>query len=107
MNLLLVEPGEFAATASCTLSDRRAAASARRSSASTVGSRVRAGVLGGGVGTAEVIADRRRRDHAAPRARRAAPPPLPVELVLAVPRPKVLTRTIEIAAAFARRADRR
>jgi 16S rRNA (uracil1498-N3)-methyltransferase len=29
-----------------------------------------------------------------------APPPLPIELVLAVPRPKVLSRTIEIAAAF-------
>jgi RsmE family RNA methyltransferase len=61
---------------------------------------VRAGVVGGRLGTAEVVAD----DGTAVTLRLAldAPPrpPLPVELVLAVPRPKVLTRTIEAAAAF-------
>jgi RsmE family RNA methyltransferase len=67
----------------------------------TVGSRVRAGVIGGGTGTAELVAD----DATAITLRLAitepAPAPLPIELVLAVPRPKVLTRVIEAAAAFA------
>ena len=98
MNLLLVEPGELEGD-SVALSDRRAA-HLRVVLGARVGSRVRAGVLGGGTGTAEVVAD----DGAALHLRLAITepprPPLPIELVLAVPRPKVLSRTIEIAAAF-------
>jgi RsmE family RNA methyltransferase len=98
VNLLLLEPGELAGD-TATLADRRAA-HLRAVLGVQIGSRVRAGVLGGGTGTAEVIAD----DGAALTLRLAlaepARPPLPVELVLAVPRPKVLSRTIEIAAAF-------
>jgi 16S rRNA (uracil1498-N3)-methyltransferase len=98
VNLLLLEPGE-AAGDTATLSDRRAA-HLRAVLGARPGSRVRAGVLGGGTGTAEVIAD----DGAVMTLRlqltEPAPPLLPVELVLAVPRPKVLSRTIEIAASF-------
>lgn len=98
MNLLLLEPGELAGDTAI-VSDRRAT-HLRAVLGVQLGSRVRAGVLGGGTGTAEVIAD----DGAALTLRLAlaepARPPLPVELVLAVPRPKVLSRTIEIAAAF-------
>ena len=98
MNLLLLEPGEIAGDTAA-VSDRRAA-HLRAVLGARIGSRVRAGVLGGGTGTAEVIAD----DGAALTLRLAltepARPPLPIELVLAVPRPKVLSRTIEIAAAF-------
>lgn len=99
MNLLLLEPSEIADD-TVVLADRRAA-HLRAILGVRAGSRVRAGVLGGAVGTAEVIDD----DGSALRLRLAltdAPPPLlPIELVLAVPRPKVLSRTIEIAAAFA------
>lgn len=99
MNLLLLEPGELDGD-TATVADRRAA-HLRGVLGAKVGARVRAGVLGGGTGTAEVIAD----NGAALTLRLAltapARPPLPVELVLAVPRPKVLSRTIEIAAAFA------
>jgi RsmE family RNA methyltransferase len=98
VNLLLLEPGEIAGDTAA-VSDRRAA-HLRAVLGARIGARVRAGVLGGGTGTAEVIAD----DGAALTLRLAitepAPPPLPIELVLAVPRPKVLSRTIEIAAAF-------
>ena len=98
MNLLLVEPGEIEDD-TVALSDRRAA-HLRTVLGAGVGSRVRAGVVGGGTGTACVIAD----DGTALRLRleltEPPRPPLPIELVLAVPRPKVLTRTIEIAAAF-------
>ena len=100
MNLLLVEPDELAGDlVSMPGSDRRAV-HLRTVLGAKVGSRVRAGVVGGGTGTAEVIAD----DGAVLTLRlaltEAAAPPLPIELVLAVPRPKVLSRTVEIAAAF-------
>ncbi|MDB4963283.1 MAG: hypothetical protein JWP01_3282 [Myxococcales bacterium] len=99
MNLLLVEPGELAIDGTCTLADRRAE-HLRRVLGVTVGSTVRAGVIAGGIGTAEVTAD----DGTAITLRLAitgpAPAPLPIELVLAMPRPKVLTRVIETAAAF-------
>jgi RsmE family RNA methyltransferase len=62
---------------------------------------VRAGVIGGAIGDGEVTAVAS--DGAlALRLALTDPPParLPNELVLAVPRPKVLTRVIEAAAAF-------
>lgn len=101
MNLLLFEPGELVGdTAQLPGTDRRAV-HLRTVLGARLGSRVRAGVVGGGAGLAEVIAD----DGAAltlrlALAEAAGTPPLPIELVLAVPRPKVLSRTIEIAAAF-------
>lgn len=99
MNLLLVDPAELAGDATCTLRDRRAA-HLRTVLGAGVGARVRAGVVGGGVGTAELLAD----DGTAITLRLSltepAPAPLPIELVLAIPRPKVLTRVVEAAAAF-------
>jgi 16S rRNA (uracil1498-N3)-methyltransferase len=98
VNLLLVEPHEVTGD-TVAIADRRAV-HARDVLGAVVGSRLRAGVIGGALGTAEVLAD----DGARIELRLALtePPsrPLPIELVLAVPRPKVLTRTIEAAAAF-------
>lgn len=99
MNLLLVEPGEVSADGTFRIADRRAD-HLRKVIGAVVGETVRAGVIGGGIGTAEVLAD----DEAAVTLRLAItgspPPPMPIELVLAIPRPKVLTRVIETAAAF-------
>jgi len=99
VNLLLVDPTELADDATCTLRDRRAV-HLRTVLGAAVGSHVRAGVIGGGIGTAELLAD----DGDAITLRLAltepASPPLPIELVLAIPRPKVLSRVIEAAAAF-------
>lgn len=99
MNLLLVAPDELAPDGTCALADRRAD-HLRQVLGATAGQRVRAGVLGGGIGTAEVLAD----DGAAITLRLTiaapAPAPSPIELVLALPRPKVLTRALETAAAF-------
>ncbi|HEY0476250.1 MAG TPA: RsmE family RNA methyltransferase [Kofleriaceae bacterium] len=99
MNLLLVDPAELAADGTCTVRDRRAL-HLRSVLGARVGSHVRAGVVGGGTGRAELLAD----DGVEIKLRIAlvdpTPAPLPVELVLAIPRPKVLTRTIETAAAF-------
>jgi RsmE family RNA methyltransferase len=99
VNLLLVEASELAADNTCVLVGRRAQ-HLRNVLGATVGSEVRAGVVGGGVGTATVTADDDtslivRLDVTA-----TARPVWPVELVLAVPRPKVLTRVIEAAASF-------
>jgi RsmE family RNA methyltransferase len=99
VNLLLVEPGEVTPDGSVALADRRAD-HLRRIIGVTVGQTVRAGIVGGAIGTAEVTAD----DGATLMLRLAltapASLPLPIELVLAIPRPKVLTRVIETAAAF-------
>lgn len=98
MNLLLVEPGELRDT-TITLADRRAE-HLRTVLGVTPGTRVRAGIVGGPLGTAEVLSD----DGTAIALRLSLtePPstPLAIELVLAIPRPKVLTRTIEAAASF-------
>ena len=100
MNLLLVAPAEVSADGTCTLADRRAQ-HLRTVLGVRPGSIVRAGIVGGAVGTAEVLAD----DGTALALRIAAtapaPPPLELELVLAVPRPKVVSRVIETCAAFA------
>jgi len=99
VNLLLVDPAELTGDATCTLRDRRAQ-HLRTVLGAAVGSQVRAGVIGGGIGRAELLAD----DGTAITLRltltEPAPAPLPIELVLAIPRPKVLTRVIEAAAAF-------
>ena len=98
MNLLLVEPGELR-DGLVTLADRRAD-HLRTVLGVIPGARVRAGIVGGPLGSADIISD----DGKAITLRLALtdPPstPLAIEVVLAVPRPKVLTRTIEIAASF-------
>ena len=99
MNLLLVDASELAGdTVTLAAGDRRAV-HLRDVLGVHVGSQLRAGIVGGATGTAEVVADAGtlvlRLALTEP-----ARAPLPIELVLAVPRPKVLTRTVEAAAAF-------
>ncbi|MEO8551674.1 MAG: RsmE family RNA methyltransferase, partial [Kofleriaceae bacterium] len=99
MNLLLVEDRELTG-ATCIVTDRRAA-HLREVLGVVPGSTVKMGVLGGDLGTGEVISD----DGAAIAlqftATGAPPPQLDVELVLAIPRPKALARVVETCAAFA------
>lgn len=99
MNLLLVETGEVGVDGTIVLEDRRAD-HLRRIIGAAVGDSVRAGVIAGRVGKATVLADDGSRMTLALELLDPAPAPMPVELILAVPRPKVLTRTIEAAAAF-------
>jgi RsmE family RNA methyltransferase len=99
VNLLLVDPGELDGDATCTLRDRRAL-HLRTVLGAGVGARVRAGVIGGGTGTAELVEDNGTAITLRLTLTDPAPAPLPVELVLAIPRPKVLTRVVEAAAAF-------
>lgn len=99
MNLLLVEAGEVGVDGTIALEDRRAD-HLRRIIGAAVGDSVRAGVIAGRTGKATVLSDDGSRMTLALELIDPAPTPMPVELVLAVPRPKVLTRTIEAAAAF-------
>lgn len=98
MNLLLVEPAEV--SEGRVVVEGRRAQHLREVIGVTTGARIRTGIVGGGVGSAEVLADDGTRITLALAIDGPAPPPLPIELVLAVPRPKVLTRTIEAAASF-------
>ncbi|MGE5183997.1 MAG: 16S rRNA (uracil(1498)-N(3))-methyltransferase [Acidobacteriota bacterium] len=99
MNLLLVEPAELRADGTCALADRRAH-HLRDVLRVRAGDEIRAGVLGGGVGRARVISDDGETIVLAIAADQPARPQLAVELVLAVPRPKVLSRVVETCAAF-------
>lgn len=102
MNLLLFDPAELTGD-TLTLADRRAH-HLRTVLGVRIGDSIRAGEVGGRTGTAQILAD----DGGAYTLRVTldGPPsqPLEVDLVLAVPRPKVITRTLEIAASFAVRS---
>ena len=105
MNLVLVEPAELGPDLTCTLSGRRAR-HLREVLRVEVGSTVRAGVIGGQIGSAEVVRDDGESFFIKLNLDSPPPPRMNVELVLAMPRPKVLTRVIESCAAFAiRRID--
>lgn len=103
MNLLLLETDELAAEV--VLRDRRAR-HLREVLRVTPGARLRAGVVGGALGEAEVVAVGA--DEVTVRVTLTGAPPAaaPVDLIVAVPRPKVLSRLLQHAAAFgARRID--
>ncbi len=104
MNLLLIDRQELRSDGTCVLSDRRAQ-HLRSVLGVEVGGTVRAGIIGGSLGSAEVIStDGRgldRRILLRFTATGVIPQPIAVDLLLAIPRPKVITRTIEIAASFA------
>lgn len=99
MNLLLFDPDELAG-GDVVLRDRRAA-HVREVLRAAPGATLRAGVIRGPLGAAEVIAITA--DAVTVRFAATAPPsaPLPIDLVLAVPRPKVLRRVLQLAAAAA------
>ncbi len=98
-DLLLVEPAELRDGA-CAIEGRRAV-HVRDVLGAKPGDAIRAGAIGGGVGDATVTSDDGTTIVLALRVGEGAPRAMPVELVLAVPRPKVIARAVEIAASFA------
>ncbi len=104
MNLLLVEPAELR-EGRCVLTDRRAV-HLRGVLGVTPGSIIKMGVLGGAIGTGEVLADDPSGIALHFTSTGAPAPQMAIDLLLAMPRPKVLARVIEACAAFAiRRID--
>lgn len=99
MNLLLLEPAELAADGTARLAGRRAAHAAEVLRVAP-GERIRAGVIGGRMGDAEVLSSTPGELVLAPRLETDPPPPSPVSLLVAVPRPKILRRVLQAAASM-------
>jgi 16S rRNA (uracil1498-N3)-methyltransferase len=104
VNLLLLDDHELVDD-HAVLADRRAA-HLRAVLGVELGQVLRAGVVGGAIGDAEVVAIADGGIRVRFQARGAPPPPLRVDLILAVPRPKVLSRVVQTVAAIGvRRLD--
>ncbi|MFO0583790.1 MAG: 16S rRNA (uracil(1498)-N(3))-methyltransferase [Anaeromyxobacter sp.] len=99
MNVLLLEPGELRADGTARLDGRRAL-HVREVLRAAAGEVILAGVVGGRLGEAEVLHASEAELVLRPRLDREPPPPSPVSLLLAVPRPKMLRRVLQAAAAM-------
>lgn len=99
MNLILVEPEELQADGTVRLTGRRAR-HAHEVLAAAPGEQLRAGVLGGRMGQAEVLASSEDALSLALRLDADPPPPPPLQLLVALPRPKVLRRVLQAVAAM-------
>jgi RsmE family RNA methyltransferase len=99
VNLVLLEPAELRPDGTARLGGRRAA-HARDVLRAAPGGRVLAGVVGGRMGEAEVLATGAGELVLRPALDRDPPPPSPVALLLALPRPKILRRALQASAAM-------
>jgi len=97
VNLILAEPGEVSAEGLLVLRDRRHA-HLRDVLAAEVGDCLRVGEVNGRLGTGELRSLDEREARLQVRLPDAPPPPLPVILVLALPRPKMLRRILRTIA---------
>jgi 16S rRNA (uracil1498-N3)-methyltransferase len=99
VNLLLLEPAELGADGTARLTGRRAShvALVLRSSP---GERIQAGVVDGRMGEAEVLSVSDGEVVLRPALDRDPPPPSAVSLLLALPRPKILRRTLQAVASM-------
>lgn len=97
MNLLLLEPDELLPDGTARLTGRRLA-HAREVWNAQAGDRLRAGVLGGETGTAEILTVEEDLLHVRVELTDPPPPRPGVDLVLAMPRPKVLKRLLSTVA---------
>ncbi len=99
MNLVLLDPEELRPDGTARLGGRRAA-HAQEVLRAAPGDRILAGVVGGRMGEAEVLAIGPAELLLRPALDRDPPPPSPVALLLALPRPKILRRVLQSSAAM-------
>jgi RsmE family RNA methyltransferase len=99
VNLVLLEPLELRPDGTARLEGRRAA-HAREVLRAAPGDRLLAGVVGGRMGAAEVLGSSAGELVLRPALDRDPPPPSPVALLLALPRPKILRRVLQASAAM-------
>jgi 16S rRNA (uracil1498-N3)-methyltransferase len=99
VNLVLLEPEELRADGTARLAGRRLA-HVREVLGAAPGDRVQAGVVGGRLGDAEILALSASELVLRPALDRDPPAPSPVSLLLALPRPKILRRVLQAAAAM-------
>ncbi|MDN6180680.1 MAG: 16S rRNA (uracil(1498)-N(3))-methyltransferase [Halomonas subglaciescola] len=96
MNLILLSPQDLSADGSAVVRDPRRLRHLRDVHRAAPGARLSIGLAGGNMGKAELTAlsDEQATFHFEALAE-APPPALPVHLVLALPRPRMLARTLE------------
>jgi RsmE family RNA methyltransferase len=94
VNLLLLEPSELGPDGVARLDGRRAR-HVREVLRCQPGETVAVGVIGGEVGTAEVLSSGEDELTLRVTLDRAPPPPSPVTLLLALPRPKILRKVLQ------------
>lgn len=99
MNLLLLEPDELRPDGTARLEGRRAA-HVEGVLRAAPGDRIQAGVVGGRMGEAEVVALSRSELVLRPALDREPPPPAPLALLLALPRPKILRKVLQAVASM-------
>jgi len=96
MNLILLDPADLDANGHARLRDPRRLRHLREVHRAAVGDELILGVVDGPMGRGRLLhLDDERADFAIERLDRAPPPPLPVHLVLALPRPRMLARSLE------------
>ena len=96
MNLILLAPDDLAGPGLARVRDPRRLRHLREVHRARVGDRLTLGVAGGGIGRGELLAlDADEARFALDALDQAPPPALPVHLVLALPRPRMLARTLE------------
>jgi len=99
VNLVLLEAAELRPDGTALLGGRRALHVSRVLRASA-GDRIQAGVVGGRMGDAEVLSASATEIVLRPALDREPPPPSPVSLLLALPRPKILRKVLQAAASM-------
>jgi len=99
VNLLLLDPSEIQPDGTARLEGRRAR-HVREVLRAAPGGSVAAGVVGGAMGRAEVLACGDGELVLRPRLDEPPPPPSPVSLLLALPRPKILRKVLQGAASM-------
>ena len=99
MNLVLLEPEELRPDGTAALRDRRAA-HLRDVLRAGPGDRIQAGLVGGRMGEAEIVASSAHEVVLRPALDRDPPPPSPVALLLALPRPKILRKVLQAVASM-------
>ncbi len=99
MNLVLLEPEEISGEGVARLRGRRAA-HVRSVLRAAPGDRILAGVVGGKMGEADVLPSAEGEVALRPALDRDPPPPSPVSLLLALPRPKILRKVLQAAASM-------
>jgi 16S rRNA (uracil1498-N3)-methyltransferase len=99
VNLLLIEPEELGADGTARIAGRRLA-HVREVLGAAPGARVRVGAVGGRVGEAEILAATERELVLRATLDREPPPPSPISLLLALPRPKILRKVLQAAASM-------
>lgn len=97
MNLILLHDDDLAPDGTARLRGRRAE-HIREVHRASVGDTLTVGWLGGPVGRAVLLALSRDEAVLAPRWTELPPPPLPIELLVALPRPQIVKRVLQQAA---------